>query len=112
MNHPRKNMGDFVAECNLNCGSLPLEVSVEKNFKMLPRNCSCDILVKNVAAFCLCLKSLLEARIKRFILICIDKGSLKKAQKKPGMVAHAFNPSTPEAEAGEFLSSRLAWSTK
>jgi hypothetical protein len=24
----------------------------------------------------------------------------------PGMVAHTFNPSTPEAEAGEFLSSR------
>jgi hypothetical protein len=29
----------------------------------------------------------------------------------PGMVAHAFNPSTWEAEAGGFLSSRPAWST-
>jgi hypothetical protein len=29
-----------------------------------------------------------------------------------GMVAHAFNPSTREAEAGGFLSSRPAWSTK
>jgi hypothetical protein len=30
------------------------------------------------------------------------------------MVVHAFNPSTQEAEAeaGEFLSSRPAWSTK
>jgi hypothetical protein len=28
------------------------------------------------------------------------------------MVAHAFNPSTWEAEAGWFLSSRPAWSTK
>jgi hypothetical protein len=27
-------------------------------------------------------------------------------------VAHVFNPSTWEAEAGRFLSSRLAWSTK
>ena len=28
------------------------------------------------------------------------------------MVTHAFNPSTQEAEAGRFLSSRPAWSTK
>jgi hypothetical protein len=28
------------------------------------------------------------------------------------VVAHAFNPSTREAEAGGFLSSRPAWSTK
>jgi hypothetical protein len=28
------------------------------------------------------------------------------------MVAHTFNPSTQEAEAGGFLSSRPAWSTK
>jgi hypothetical protein len=31
---------------------------------------------------------------------------------KPGAVAHAFNPSTWEAEAGGFLSLRPAWSTK
>jgi hypothetical protein len=31
---------------------------------------------------------------------------------KPGMVAYAFNPSTREAEAGGFLSSRPAWSTE
>jgi hypothetical protein len=29
-----------------------------------------------------------------------------------GVVAHTFNPSTREAEAGGFLSSRPAWSTK
>jgi hypothetical protein len=28
------------------------------------------------------------------------------------LVAHAFDPSTQEAEAGGFLSSRPAWSTK
>jgi major histocompatibility complex class I len=31
---------------------------------------------------------------------------------EPDVVAHAFNPSTGEAEAGGFLSSRPAWSTK
>jgi hypothetical protein len=36
----------------------------------------------------------------------------KKKRKKPGVVAHAFNPSTWEAETGGFLSSRPAWSTK
>jgi hypothetical protein len=37
---------------------------------------------------------------------------LKLRAGGPGVVAHAFNPSTREAEAGGFLSSRPAWSTK
>jgi hypothetical protein len=41
----------------------------------------------------------------------LGKG-LKNAGVQPGVVVHAFNPSTPEAEAGGFLSSRPAWSTK
>jgi hypothetical protein len=40
------------------------------------------------------------------------KKSLKARLAEPGMVVHAFNPSTREAEAGEFLSSRPAWSTE
>jgi hypothetical protein len=35
-----------------------------------------------------------------------------KSVFKPDMVAQAFNPSTWEAEAGEFLSLRPAWSTE
>jgi hypothetical protein len=35
-----------------------------------------------------------------------------KTYYQPGVVAHAFNPSTGEAEAGGFLSSRPAWSTE
>ena len=47
------------------------EVPEELNFNMLPRDCSCDILVKNVAAFCSCLKTLPEAKVKRFELILL-----------------------------------------
>ena len=36
--------------------------------------------------------------------------SPKKVSPSQAVVAHAFNPSTWEAEAGMFLSSRLAWS--
>jgi hypothetical protein len=35
-----------------------------------------------------------------------------KKDFEPGVVAHAFTPSTREAEAGGFLSLRPAWSTK
>jgi hypothetical protein len=35
-----------------------------------------------------------------------------KLVSRPGVVVHTFNPSTREAEAGGFLSSRLAWSIK
>jgi hypothetical protein len=42
------------------------------------------------------------------------KGEAQKnnlLEKSRVVVAHAFNPSTWEAEAGGFLSSRPAWST-
>jgi hypothetical protein len=35
-----------------------------------------------------------------------------RVNSEPGMVAHTLSPSTGEAEAGEFLSLRPAWSTK
>jgi hypothetical protein len=38
--------------------------------------------------------------------------SIKTLTKKLGMVVHAFNLNTGEAEAGRFLSLRPAWSTK
>jgi hypothetical protein len=41
-----------------------------------------------------------------------DEGQFKTLRVSRVVVAHAFNPSTWEAEAGRFLSSRTAWSTK
>jgi hypothetical protein len=38
------------------------------------------------------------------------KPCVKEEEEEPGIVAHTFNPSTWEAEAGGFLSSRPAWS--
>jgi hypothetical protein len=40
---------------------------------------------------------------------CLDA---KKPQFHQAVVAHAFNPSTWEADAGRFPSSRPAWSTE
>jgi hypothetical protein len=41
-----------------------------------------------------------------------DKCALKTSVHSRAVVVHAFNPSTWEAEAGGFLSSRPAWSTE
>jgi hypothetical protein len=48
---------------------------------------------------------------KPCVTYCKEINNLKR-QKEPGVVAHIFNPSTWEAEAGGFLSSRPAWSTE
>jgi hypothetical protein len=48
--HTCRNMEDNCTEGDLNCGDLAQEISEEKYFSLLPGDCSCDILVKNVAA--------------------------------------------------------------
>jgi hypothetical protein len=55
----------------------------------------------------LCLGSVLFISALTFTLPFI-----KTAANLPGVVAHVFNPSTWEAEAGGFLSLRPAWSTE
>jgi hypothetical protein len=52
-----------------------------KNFNMGPRDCFCDILVKNVAAFCRCLKSLPGAKVKRLKLIALTKEVSKEPSR-------------------------------
>ena len=83
MGYPRRNMKDFLAEYDLNCADLAQEVS-EENFRMFPRDCFCGILMKNVAAFCPCLKSPLESNVKRFILIALTK----EVSQKPMVKSH------------------------
>jgi hypothetical protein len=46
---------------------------------MWHKDCFCGILVKNVATFCPCLKSLPETKVKRLRLITLTK----KVSKKP-----------------------------
>ena len=82
MGHPSRNMEDFVAGSNLNCVDLAQEISKEKNFSMWHKDCFCGILVKNVATFCPCLKSLPEAKVKRLRLIALRK----EVSKKPSRV--------------------------
>ena len=45
---------------------------------MLPREHTCEILVKNVAAFCFCPKRLPKVKVKRFRLITLPKEILKQ----------------------------------
>jgi hypothetical protein len=50
MGHPNRNMEDLVAEFDLNCADLAREGSVEKNFRLWPRDCSCGVLLRNISA--------------------------------------------------------------
>ena len=70
MDYSRRSMEDSVVERDMNCECLEQEVS-EKSVSMWPRNCFCDILLKKVAALCLCLKSLPEAKVKKCELISL-----------------------------------------
>jgi hypothetical protein len=66
-------MEDSGAVGDLKCAALALEILEERNFIMLPGDHSCNVLTKNVAAFCPCLKSLTEANVKRFRSITLTK---------------------------------------
>jgi hypothetical protein len=50
----------------------------------------------------------------QLLILCLSLYCVptRKGENSRAVVAHAFNPSTQEAGAGGFLSSRPAWSTK
>jgi hypothetical protein len=63
--------------------------------------------------------TLVKEEIKKEIKDCLEFNEneattykLIKHNEKLGVVVHSFTPSTQEADAGRFLSSRKAWSTK
>lgn len=54
MRHNSRSKEDLGVEYDLkNCGKISQEISKERNFSMLPRDHSCDVLVKKVTAFAL-----------------------------------------------------------
>jgi hypothetical protein len=81
MGHPSRNMEDFVSGSNLNCVDLAQEIS-KKSFSMWHKDCFCGILVKNVATFYSCLKSLPEAKVTRLGLIALTKEVSKKPSRE------------------------------
>jgi hypothetical protein len=50
--------------------------------------------------------------VRKNISLVLEIKLKKKKKSSRVVVVHAFNPSPWEAEVGEFLSSRPAWSTK
>jgi hypothetical protein len=67
-------MEDNGVEGDLRCtGLMAQEVSEEENLRMWSIVCSYNVLVKNVVAICLYLKSLPEAKMKRLRLITLTK---------------------------------------
>jgi hypothetical protein len=58
------------------------------------------------------LKDYILWRLEAFSHRTKDRLTTNKKYHTAKVVVHAFNPSTWEAEAGRFLSLRLAWSTE
>jgi hypothetical protein len=54
----------------------------------------------------------IKSMIKRTLETQMYISSFSLTARCGAVVAHAFNPSTWEAEAGRFLSSKPAWSTE
>ena len=78
MGYTSRNMKDSGAEGDLNCKSPVQEVS-EKYINTRSRDCSCDILSKNVAVFFFFKSSKSLPEAEEFWINYIGKGNLKTA---------------------------------
>ena len=66
MDNTSRSMEDSGAKSCLNCWRLAPDILEQKNLNMFPRDHYRNVLVKNVASFCPCLKSLPEAYVRVF----------------------------------------------
>jgi hypothetical protein len=80
--------------------------------------CVCVCVCISVCA-CMCVYVCVRVYVCMCMCVCmyvrswILKGGLSQERERNQVVlAHTFNPSTQEAEAGRSLSSRSAWSTE
>ena len=71
MGFPNRNLEDSSAE--LICGWRDQEASEKHCVNMKSSDYSCNILVKNVAAFWPCLKTLSQAKLKSSELVVLQK---------------------------------------
>ena len=94
----------------------------ERRSKQLSRKCMCSGLpiswmvssrqLDEATCEVLCGPSLLLDLAVASKYIYYWAASAQNICRKPRMVTHAFNPRTRESEAGRFLTSRPAWSTR
>lgn len=75
MVHTRRNREENVSEGDLT------QVVSEENFSRFPRDRSYDFWVKTETEFCLCLKSLPEAKVKRFRLLTLGERATHPSSK-------------------------------
>jgi thymidylate synthase len=94
----KKEINNSLKEIHVNTGKQleALKEETQKSLKELQENTTKQVKELN--------KTIQDLKMK------VD--TIKKSQRSRAVVAHAFNPSTWEAEANRFLSSRPAWSTE
>lgn len=89
MCHPSRNMEDSGPEWVIWTMEVWLKRFQGRRILILPRDFSCDILVKNVDALCPCLKNLPEVKVKSFRLIALAK-ELSQQPSTDCLVIHSW----------------------
>jgi hypothetical protein len=67
MEHSSRSLEDSSTENNVNSGGLAQEVSEGNFISNVVKDHSCDILAKNVTAFCSCPKNLTRVKLGRVL---------------------------------------------